>query len=155
MKKEYREKLFEILDKMDELTEMQGIVQEEKEHPEVASIEKLEDEKIPTEPQGVEKFSGPNRDTTKRYSKEFKKMIVRLHRNEGRTCESITNEYGVSKATITKWCSDARYMDMAKMTTAENELQKAIEENRKIREENAFLKKVVILMCGSGMEVQP
>ena len=44
---------------------------------------------------------------------------------------------------------------MAKMTTAENELQKAIEENRKIREENAFLKKVVILMCGSGMEVQP
>ena len=82
-------------------------------------------------------------------------MIVRLHRDEGRTCESITNEYGVSKATITKWCSDARYIDMAKMTTAENELQKAIEENRKIREENAFLKKVVILMCGSSMEVQP
>ena len=103
MKKEYREKLFEILDKMDELTEMQGIIQEEKEQPAVANIEKLEDEKIPTEPQEVEKFSGPNRDTTKRYSKEFKKMIVRLHRNEGRTCESITNEYGVSKATITKW----------------------------------------------------
>ena len=155
MKKEYREKLFEILDKMDELTEMQGIVPTEKEQPAVANIENMQADRIPPDTQEVEKFSGPNRDTTKRYSKEFKKMVVRLHRDEGRTCESITNEYGVSKATITKWCSDARYIDMAKMTTAENELQKAIEENRKIREENAFLKKVVILMCGSSMEVQP
>lgn len=146
MKKEYREKLFEILDKMDELTEMNGIIPEEKEQPAA--------EKIPPEMQEGTKFSEPNHDTRKRYSSEFKKMVVHLHRNEGRTFQSITNEYGVSKATITKWCSDARYLDMTKLTTAEHELQKVVEENRKIKEENAFLKKVVILMCGSGMGVE-
>ena len=32
------------------------------------------------------------------YTLEFKKKIVRLHEEEGRTYKSITAEYGVSKA---------------------------------------------------------
>ena len=32
------------------------------------------------------------------YTPEFKKKIVRLHLEEGRTYKSITAEYGVSKA---------------------------------------------------------
>ena len=32
------------------------------------------------------------------YTPEFKKKIVRLHEEEGRTYKSITAEYGVSKA---------------------------------------------------------
>ena len=32
------------------------------------------------------------------YTSEFKKKIVRLHEEEGRTYKSITAEYGVSKA---------------------------------------------------------
>ena len=40
------------------------------------------------------------------YAPEFKKKIVRLHAEEGRTCKSITAEYGVSKASISKWCSE-------------------------------------------------
>ena len=32
------------------------------------------------------------------YAPEFKKKIVRLHEEEGRTYKSITAEYGVSKA---------------------------------------------------------
>ena len=39
------------------------------------------------------------------YTPEFKKKIVRLHEEEGRTYKSITAEYGVSKASISKWCS--------------------------------------------------
>ena len=35
------------------------------------------------------------------YTPEFKKKIVRLHEEEGRTYKSITAEYGVSKASIT------------------------------------------------------
>ncbi len=35
------------------------------------------------------------------YTPEFKKKIVRLH-EEGRTYKSITAEYGVSKASISK-----------------------------------------------------
>ena len=38
------------------------------------------------------------------YTPEFKKKIVRLHIEEGRTYKSITAEYGVSKASISKWC---------------------------------------------------
>lgn len=34
------------------------------------------------------------------YTPEFKKKIVRLHLEEGRTYKSITAEYGVSKASI-------------------------------------------------------
>ena len=37
------------------------------------------------------------------YTPEFKKKIVRLHLEEGRTYKSITAEYGVSKASISKW----------------------------------------------------
>lgn len=39
------------------------------------------------------------------YEPEFKKKIVRLHM-EGRTYKSITAEYGVSKASISKWCAE-------------------------------------------------
>lgn len=34
------------------------------------------------------------------YTPEFKKKIVRLHEEEGRTYKSITAEYGVSKALV-------------------------------------------------------
>lgn len=40
------------------------------------------------------------------YTPEIKKKIVRLHEEEGRTYKSITAEYGVSKASISKWCSE-------------------------------------------------
>ncbi len=36
------------------------------------------------------------------YTPEFKKKIVRLHEEDGRTYKSITAEYGVSKASISK-----------------------------------------------------
>ena len=40
------------------------------------------------------------------YTPEFKKKIVRLHLEEGQSYKSITAEYGVSKASIFKWCSE-------------------------------------------------
>ena len=49
------------------------------------------------------------------YTPEFKKKIVRLHEEEGRTYKSITAEYGVSKpaflsgvASLVKNASQAR-----------------------------------------------
>ncbi len=39
------------------------------------------------------------------YTPEFKKRIVRLH-EEGCAYKSITAKYGVSKASISKWCSE-------------------------------------------------
>ena len=70
------------------------------------------------------------------YEPEFKKKIVRLHLEQGRTYKSITEEYGVSKASISKWCSEfsTECHEKAKInpeTINEAELMK----------ENLFLKK--------------
>ena len=84
------------------------------------------------------------------YTPEFKKKIVRLHEEEGRTYRSITAEYGVSKASISKWCGEFSKECQVKAQTnpdALNEmelmkenlrLRKELEEARK---ENLFLKK--------------
>ena len=84
------------------------------------------------------------------YAPEFKKKIVRLHAEEGRTYKSITAEYGVSKACISKWCSEFSRECQTKAienpdTPNEMELMK---ENLRLRKEleeaqkeNLFLKK--------------
>lgn len=42
------------------------------------------------------------------YETEFKKKIVRLHLEEGRSLISLAKEYGVSKASISNWTSQFR-----------------------------------------------
>lgn len=80
------------------------------------------------------------------YTPEFKKKIVCLHEEEGRTYKSITAEYGVSKASISKWCSELREECQSSPETKQEydvmkenlRLRKELEEMRK---ENSFLKK--------------
>lgn len=84
------------------------------------------------------------------YTPEFKKKIVRLHLDEGRTYKSITAEYGVSKASISAWCSefskecqakaiaDPETKNEAELMKENRRLRKELEESRK---ENLFLKK--------------
>ena len=43
-----------------------------------------------------------------KYESKFKKKIVSLHLEEGRTYKSITQEYGVSKATIPSLAKEER-----------------------------------------------
>ncbi len=84
------------------------------------------------------------------YTEELKRRIVRLHLEEGRTYKSITNEYGVSKASISKWCSDFSEECQAKAQESphnQTELD-VMKENRRLhkeleelRKENNFLKK--------------
>ena len=45
---------------------------------------------------------------SKHYEPEFKKKIVRLHLEEGRTLEGLAAEYGVSKASISIWVKQFR-----------------------------------------------
>lgn len=42
------------------------------------------------------------------YETEFKKKIVRLHLEEGRTLKGLAEEYKVSKASISNWVSQFR-----------------------------------------------
>ncbi len=80
------------------------------------------------------------------YTPEFKKKIVRLREEEGRTYRSITAEYGVSKASISKWCRELlEECQTSPETKEENdnmkELLKFKRENEELRKENLFLKK--------------
>ena len=80
------------------------------------------------------------------YTPEFKKKIVRLHEEEGRTYKSITAEYGVSKAAISAWCKQFRD-ECQKSPELKNEYDYMKEtlrlkkENDELRKEVAFLKK--------------
>lgn len=83
---------------------------------------------------------------SQRYESEFKKQIVRLHMEQGRTLISLQKEYNVSKAAISKWVRQFREecqnnqdskQDYDKMQEILR-LRKELEEARK---ENLFLKK--------------
>jgi len=80
------------------------------------------------------------------YTAEFKKKIVRLHLEEGRTYKSITAEYGVSKASVSKWCSELREECQSSPEAKEEydsmkENLRLKRENEELRKENSFLKK--------------
>ena len=45
---------------------------------------------------------------TQYYEPEFKKKIVRLHLEEGRSLKGLASEYGVSKASISNWTKQFR-----------------------------------------------
>ena len=84
------------------------------------------------------------------YTPEFKKKIVRLHLEEGRTYKSITAEYGVSKASISKWCAEFSEECQTKAIAYPNNPNEAelMKENLRFRreleearKENLFLKK--------------
>jgi transposase orfA, IS3 family len=77
------------------------------------------------------------------YEPEFKQQIVRLHLEEGRTYRSLTAEYGISKASICKWCkkfSEECRQNALHNPTAQNDLE-LMKENRRLREELAEAKK--------------
>lgn len=69
------------------------------------------------------------------YTPGFKKKIVRLHLEEGRTYKSITAEYGVSKASISKWCSEFSEECQAKAITEPESKNEAelMKENLRLR----------------------
>ena len=80
------------------------------------------------------------------YTPEFKKKIVRLHEEEGRTYKSITAEYGVSKASISQWCSEFSKECQSSPEAKEDydnmkEMLRLKRENEELRKENLFLKK--------------
>ena len=84
------------------------------------------------------------------YPPELRKKIVRLHMEEGRTYKSIIAEYGVSKASVSKWCKEFNEECQEKALStpdAPNEME-LMKENLRLRKEleeakkeNLFLKK--------------
>ena len=82
----------------------------------------------------------------KQYDEEFKKKIIRLHVEEGRSLKGLADEYGVSKAAISKWTK--LYREECQTTASSHSEYEYMKENLKLRKqleemekENRFLKK--------------
>ena len=80
------------------------------------------------------------------YNDEFRQKIVRLHLQEGRTYKSLIDEFGVSKASISKWCRDfSKECQTRPSAQKDSEIMQEIRRLRKqlqeLEKENAFLKK--------------
>lgn len=78
------------------------------------------------------------------YTPEFKKKIVRLHLEEGRTYKSITAEYGVSKASISKWCSEFS-KECQNSPQAQSDYD-SMRENLRLKRENEELRKEILFL---------
>ena len=84
------------------------------------------------------------------YTPEFREENCTPSYGRGRTCKSITAEYGVSKASISKWCSELSKECQAKAhedPDLPNEME-LMKENLRLRKrtgrskkKNLFLKK--------------
>lgn len=84
------------------------------------------------------------------YDEEVKKKIVRLRIGDGRSVNSLIDEYRISKPSIVKWCRDFlnECLDSEKSQNEFNsmsELRKPKREMEELRKENLFLKNGSIL----------
>ena len=82
----------------------------------------------------------------KHYEPEFKKKIVHLHLEEGRTIQGLAVEYSVSKASISNWVHQFR--KECQINTEAKADYDSMKENLKLKKqlaelqkENDFLKK--------------
>ena len=83
---------------------------------------------------------------SKHYESEFKKKIIRLHLEEGRSLKSLAEEYNVSKASITNWTK--KFREECQTNEQAKEDYNYMKENLKLKKqlaelqkENNFLKK--------------
>lgn len=83
----------------------------------------------------------------KRYTNEFKESIIKMHHGEKRSVRSLSEEYGVSPATIHNWIKAAKSVELAdgsEMTA--KEFKKLQRENQRPKEELEILKAVAVLL---------
>ena len=86
------------------------------------------------------------------YTPEFKKKIIRLHEEEGRTYKSITAEYGVSKASISKWCSE---FSKECQTDPQRKRQPVLSRTQRMSAESARLPKYPVWFSSGRKHVFP
>lgn len=82
----------------------------------------------------------------KNYEPETKKQIVRLHLEQGRTIKSLSEEYGVSTASVSNWVNQFRKECQNNSQAKEEydsmqEILKLKKELAEARKEVEFLKK--------------
>jgi transposase len=96
------------------------------------------------------------RNTGKRYTDDFKKMLIEVY-NSGKPILELCSEYGVTSATLYKWLKNPPgskpEMPVIKVEpkkdSAKNdrEILKLQKENERIKEENEILKKAIAMFA--------
>ena len=76
-----------------------------------------------------------------KYPSELKQEIIRLHLEEGRTINSLTEEYHLGRGTITYWL--IQYREECENNTKTKEQSDSYAETLRLRKENAELKKEI------------
>ncbi len=98
------------------------------------------------------------RSTGKRYTDDFKKMLIEVY-NTGKPVKEICEEYGVTHASLNKWVNQAQpkekiaekpIVNTKKDTNKEidndkNEILRLKKENERIAMENEILKKAIAI----------
>lgn len=99
------------------------------------------------------------RKTGKRYTDDFKKMIVEVY-NTGKPIKEICEEYGVNSGTVNNWVNKANggtkkisqkplikisKEDKKAVKNAEDEILRLKKENERIAMENEILKKAIAI----------
>lgn len=82
------------------------------------------------------------------YSSEFKKKVIRLRLEEGRTIYSITTEYNISKETFRCWCNEFKEEFQAQSLqspTSANEAE-IMKENLQLRKELVEKEKEILFL---------
>ena len=79
------------------------------------------------------------------YDEQFKKNIVRLRIEEGRSIKSLVEEYGVLGSSVKKWCGEfnkecLQSPEIQKERDSMEETLRLRKENEELRKENLFLK---------------
>ncbi len=77
----------------------------------------------------------------KQFNEELKKEVVRLHIEDGRTLNSLADEYKISKATVSNWIK--QYRNECQSNPQSQKDLDTMELNRKLQKENAELKKKI------------
>ncbi len=82
------------------------------------------------------------------YTPEFKKKIVRLRLEEGRTINSITTEYGISKESVRRWCNELQKECQAKSLLIPSSVNEAeiMKDNLRLRRELAEKEKEILFL---------
>ena len=67
------------------------------------------------------------------YETEFKKKMIRLHLNEGRTIASLCAEYGFAKSTYREW--ENKYRNECQENEEAKDELSLMEENRQLKKQ--------------------
>ena len=82
--------------------------------------------------------------TNKRYEPEFKKKIVQMVLEQGRTIRSINNEFNLGEGTVRSWIR--QFNEECEINPDSQNMKDVYEENRKLRKELEEAKKEILFL---------